>query len=131
MIKYDDEAKKLFGIEDPKCPAMNRSIIESFKNACDVLGVAFCRQLDVSSHKDDAWWVDYGSTFAFGAGEMFVSAEEMMLVLEHNMTYDDFSDWYWRWCDFDPKTCERKPGRINLRSWLMGARYDNEDDISK
>lgn len=97
-------------------------INKHFINACELLAQEFCKTLDVSYHKDDCHWVDYGNTFAFQAGEMFIDACDMMLVVENKMDYDAFSEWYYQWIAYDEKTGEPLPHRINLNSWLMGAR---------
>lgn len=94
----------------------------AFISACEQLARAFCDTLGISRHSDGCWWVDYGGTFAFQCGEMFAGAEDMMLVIENGMSWEDFVEWYYQFYDFDHETLEQKPNRINLRSWLMGAR---------
>lgn len=116
--------KILYENEDHK---FHNSFNCHFINACDQLAKEFCKTLDVSDHPGDAFWISYGVTFAFQCFEIFVNAEEMMLVIEHKMTYADFSEWYWEWveCDDDGNPL---PGRISLNSWLMGARYNNDKE---
>lgn len=100
---------------------MRHPASRAFLSACEGLAEAFCRQLGVSGGRDDAWWITPGEMFAFQAGQMFTGAEEMLLALEHGMDYGAWSEWYWQWteCGDDGG---RRPGSINLRSWLMGAR---------
>ena len=103
----------------------------AFINACDKLALHFCSTLGVSASSSDTWWVSYGSLFCFLGGEMFINAEDMMLVIEHRMTWEDFSEWYWQWNDMD-KDGNPLPNRVNLNSWLMGARPEMiTDNIDK
>lgn len=102
-----------------------------FISASDILAHEFCNTLAISCSHDDAWWIDYGGTFAFRSGEMFIDAGNMMLVIESGMEWDDFFEWYWQWNDFDHETFEQKPNRVNLRSWLTGARPDNSYEPNK
>lgn len=97
------------------------AVTKMFRAACDMLAKEFCKQLVVSDDPDDAWWISYGTAFAFMAGEMFVDAEEMTLTIENGLDYDSFSKWYWQWHDYEGHGI-RKPGRVNLRSWIMVAR---------
>lgn len=98
-----------------------------FIDACDRLAREFCKTLDVSVHPEDSWWVSYGSVFAFQCGEMFTNAEEMMLAIEHKMTYEEWAEWYWEWIRSDDNG-NPLPGRINLNSWLRGARYNDDKE---
>lgn len=85
-----------------------------FAASCERLAQAFCKTLDVTYHPDDCWWVSYGGVFAFQGGEMFADAGDMMLAIEFNMTYEQWSEFYDQWVNSE--------GKINLNSWLMGAR---------
>lgn len=97
----------------------------AFINDCDELALHFCSTLGVSPSSDDTWWVSYGGLFAFQCGEMFINAEDMMRVVEHRMTWEDFSEWYSQWTDYDSDgNGNPLPNRVNLNSWLMGARPD-------
>lgn len=100
---------------------------QHFIHACDLLALEFCRTLDVAYNSADCWWIDYGIGFAFQAGEMFADAGDMMLAIEHHMTYDQWAEWYWEWIKYDDNG-NPLPGRINLNSWLMGARYNNDKE---
>ncbi len=92
----------------------------NFIRACEGLARAFCDQLDISHRPENVWWIDYGGTFAFNCGEMFVNAADMMLVVEHKLTWEQFSEFYDQWVSSE--------GRINLNSWLMGARPEMTTD---
>lgn len=95
---------------------------KNFKTACDELAEAFCGQLGVD-HRD-SWWVAdvHGDVFCFLAGEMFTNCEDMVLAIEHRLTFDEFHDFYQQWTDHDFETGEPNPNAINLRSWIRGAR---------
>lgn len=93
----------------------------TYINACNKLALHFCSTLGVSPSSDDTWWVSYGGLFAFQCVEMFIHAEDMMRVIEHRMTWEDFSDWYSQWTDYDSDG-NPLPNRVSLNSWLMGAR---------
>lgn len=93
----------------------------TYINACNKLALHFCSTLGVSPSSDDTWWVSYGGLFAFQCGEMFIHAEDMMRVIEHRMTWEDFSEWYSQWTDYDSDG-NPLPNRVSLNSWLMGAR---------
>lgn len=103
------------------------SVNRDFMAACDRLAAHFCSTLGISASSSDAWWVSYGGLFAFQCGEMFIHAEDMMRVIEHRMTWEAFSEWYYQWNDMD-KDGNPLPGRVNLNSWLMGARPDITQD---
>lgn len=57
---------------------------------------------------------------------MFTNAEDMMLVIENEMSRDDYSEWYWHWIDADDGN--PLPNHVNLNSWLMGARPGNPEN---
>lgn len=110
-----------------KAPTYIANAIKRYVTACDELAVMFLGQLGLSDRKDyDWWWIEEpsGGILAFNAGEMFLNVEDVIRVIEAAMDYDSFMEWYGQWIDYDFDTGERKPHRINLRSWLMGARPD-------
>lgn len=95
---------------------------QNFKTACDDLAKAFCKQMDVDYK--DSWWVGEvpGDIFCFLVGEMFTNATDMVLAIEHKMSFDEFYAFYQQWTDHDFDTGEPNPNSVNLRSWIMGAR---------
>lgn len=110
-------------IDDFKNP-----VVRHFANACDLLAHEFCKRLGLDWGPGDCWWVAYGDVFAFQGGEMFASLADMALAVEHGMNFDEWSAWYWEWVKTDDDG-NPMPGRINLNSWLMGARHkDNTDN---
>lgn len=59
-----------------------------------------------------------------GIDAYFLNMETVVLVVDNAMSYEDFDEWYIQWTDYDMETWEPKPNRINLESWLKGARPD-------
>lgn len=92
------------------------SVNRDFMAACDRLAAHFCSTLGISASSDDVWWVSYGNVFAFQCGEMYTNAEDMMLVIEHRMTWEDYLEFYGQWIESEH--------HINLNSWLMGLRLE-------
>lgn len=70
------------------------SVNRDFMAACDRLAAHFCSTLGISASSSDAWWASYGGLFAFQCGEMFIHAEDMMRVIEHRMTWEDYIEFY-------------------------------------
>lgn len=87
----------------------------AYEAVCDTYAQRLIEQLGL--HKDDAYWVldEVGYVFAFG-DNYFLNMEEIVLLVDNCIGYDEFDEWYSQWTDFD------KENRINLRSWIMGAR---------
>lgn len=98
-----------------------------FIRACGTLAREFCETLGVSDHDSDIYWVSYGNVFSFVGGDMFTNAEDMMLAIEHKMTYEEWAEWYWQWTDTDDDG-HQLPNRVNLRSWLSGLRPETITD---
>lgn len=98
-----------------------------FIRACGTLAREFCETLGVSDHDSDIYWVSYGNVFSFVGGDMFTNAEDMMLAIEHKMTYEEWAEWYYQWTDTDDDS-HQLPNRVNLRSWLRGLRPETITD---
>lgn len=87
----------------------------AYEVVCDTYAQRLIEQLGL--RKDDAYWVsdEIGGTFAYG-DNYFLNMEEIVLLVDNCIGYDEFDEWYSQWTDFE------RENRINLRSWLMGAR---------
>ena len=88
--------------------------IAEFKNACDELA----RQVNHCLFEDsrDFFWVAdcVGGSCVFDDTD-FLTPAEMVLILEHHLTYDEYAEW---------RDANLDDGRyINIKSWLMGARH--------
>lgn len=88
---------------------------KAYEAVCDTYAQRLIEQLGLN--KDDAYWVsdEIGGTFAFG-DNYFLNMEEIILLVDNCIGYDEFDEWYCQWTDMD------REHRINLRSWIMGAR---------
>lgn len=88
---------------------------KAYETVCETYAQRLIEQLGLN--KDDAYWVsdEIGSTFAYG-DNYFLNMEEIVLLVDNGIDFDEFNEWYEQWTDFD------SDNRINLRSWLMGAR---------
>lgn len=112
-------------MKKPKVPVYIANVMRQYSESCDKIAKIFLEQLGMADRKDyDWWWVEEhgGGVLCFCGGEMFVNIENVILAIEAAMDYDSFSEWYSQWMAYDFETGEPLPRRINLPSWLMGAR---------
>lgn len=88
---------------------------KAYESVCDTYAQRLIEQLGLN--KDESYWVsdEIGGTFAYGDC-YFLNMEEIVLLVDNCIGYDEFNEWYCQWTDFE------RENRINLRSWLMGAR---------
>lgn len=107
----------------PKILPLVEGLISDYERTCQQLAVQFLWQLELSDAPDDYWWVadEPGGVLCFMGGEIFVGMEEIILTLRHRLDFDTFHKWYSQWVatDFNGNML---PNRINLRSWINGAR---------
>lgn len=113
MKKEKNNSKKTISAIDNVALAIWR-----FKASCNVLAKLVNKQLFEDSR--DWYWIGEkpGGSCDFGDTD-FLTPEEMVLVLEHRLTYDEYVEWR----DANIAYIERK-GFINLKSWIMGCRHD-------
>lgn len=92
-----------------------QALHKAYESVCDTYAQRLIEQLGM--RKDDAYWVsdEIGSTFAYG-DNYFLTMEEIVLLVDNCIGYDEFDEWYSQWTDME------REYRINLRSWIMGAR---------
>lgn len=65
---------------------------------------------------EDAWWA--GADAVDGVlciRDYYVNAEDVVLLVSNQVSFDDFMPWYMQWIDTESKN-------ICLRAWLNGAR---------
>lgn len=94
------------------------SAVSMFHNACNLLATLVNEQLFEGIR---TWyWIgdDVGGMCDFEESD-FLSPEEMVRIIEHHLTYDEYAEW--RDANLDNNRY------INLKSWLMGARHDMLD----
>lgn len=98
-------------------PSKNARLIQQFYAACNALANAVNVQLFESLR--EPYWVanEVGGLCDFEDTD-FLTPEEMVLVLQANLTYDEYVEWR----DANIKYGEIK-GNINLKSWLKGCRF--------
>lgn len=108
MKKIEDILKSIY-------TATPKTLHKAYEAVCDTYAQRLIEQLGLN--KDDAYWVsdDIGGTFAF-SDIYFLSMEEIIMLVDNCIGYDEFDDWYIQWADFD------SDNRTNLRFWIMGAR---------
>lgn len=94
------------------------SVVREFKKACDDLAELVNEQLFDGCR--EWYWIgdEVGGACDFEECDV-LNPEDMMRIIENNMTYDEYAEW--RNANLDHAQY------INLKSWLMGARHDMLD----
>ena len=95
-----------------------KETIELFKFACNLLATFVNKQLFDGCR--NWYWIgdEVGGACDFEETDV-LNPEDMVRVIENNMTYDEYAEW--REANIDNNRY------INLKSWLMGARHDMLD----
>ena len=102
----------------------NKSIIKAFSTACNNLAQAVNEQL--FDGKCTFCWIadEVGGLCDFG-GYVVLSPIEMVLIIDHHLTYDQVMEWIDAGVDYNR---EREGEEyINLDAWIKGARYEMLD----
>jgi hypothetical protein len=68
----------------------------------------------------DAYWIGGDITGVCGIGDYFVDLSDMVLVVDNNVSGEDYINWYWKFCGEYEKGTKQY---INLRSYLMNKGY--------
>ena len=58
--------------------------------------------------------------------DQFWNLEDMALAMDSNLTPDELLDWYWETVERRSVIKKRRKPTINLKSYIMGARYEKE-----
>lgn len=105
--------------------ASPKTLHAAYEAVCEAYAQRLCAQLGFMN-REDAYWIgdEPGGVLAVGIDAYFLNMETVVLVVDNAMSYEDFDEWYIQWTDYDMETWEPKPNRINLESWLKGARPD-------
>ena len=92
-----------------------KKIIKQYKDSCNELAELVNMQLFDVCRK--WYWIgdEVGGACDFEETDV-LNPEDMVRVIENNMTYDEYAEW--RDANLDHAQY------INLKSWLMGARHD-------
>ena len=92
-----------------------KETIELFKTTCNCLAELVNMQLFDGCRKW-SWIGDEGGGACDFEEADVLNPEDMVRIIENNMTYDEYAEW---------RDANLDDGRyINLKSWLMGARHD-------
>ena len=91
------------------------AVVKKYKESCNELAELVNKQLFDGCRK--WYWIgdDVGGVCDFDSVDT-LNADDMVRIIEHGMTYDEYAEW--RDANIDNKRY------INLRSWLMGLRHD-------
>ena len=103
---------------------LNKYIINIYRAACENLKGAANEQLFEGGRRP--YWIgdEVGGLCDFEE-YMILSTTDMVLIIEHDLTYEQVSEWINAGVDYN--FGREKTHYINLQSWLMGARYDMLD----
>ena len=94
----------------------------NYKFACNDILRAFAREYDVQVTDKD-WVGDIVGGIASVNEEYFMSLEEMLLMLNNNVSWTDFLAWW----DYNADCKYFGLNTMNLQSWIKGApRYPQE-----
>lgn len=90
--------------------------VEAYWKACQDLAEKVNEQLFDGCR--EIYWVggEIGGTCDY-EGSDFLTPEQMALIIQHEMTYEQYAEWRDSNNDHPEKW-------INLNSWLMGLRHD-------
>lgn len=87
----------------------------SYEQVCEEYRLRFCNQFGIDWH--DTYWILDRIGGGLDIIEYYViDMDELRYIVDHSMSFEDFEEWYEQWMDTENEK------RINLRSWLMGAR---------
>lgn len=86
---------------------------KAYETVCETYKQRLCEQLEVTG----AYWIgdDVGGCLDIN-GYYTIDIPEIVLLVDNCIDFDEFDAWYGQWVD------EENVRRINLRSWIMGAR---------
>ena len=103
---------------------MNKSIIKAFSTACNNLAQAVNEQLFDGKCKP-YWIADIVGGLCDFDGYAVLSPTDMVLIIDHNLTYDQVMEWINMGVDYNHWRVDEK--YINLDAWIKGARYEMLD----
>ncbi|HAB41831.1 MAG TPA: hypothetical protein DCE24_08240 [Porphyromonadaceae bacterium] len=105
-----------------------KTLRAAYNAVCEAYAQRFLAMLGFKNRDESYWISDFpGGVLAVGIGYYFVGMEEIVLAVDNAMSENEFDEWYQQWTDFDEEAMLSKPNRVNLQSWLMGARPDNDN----
>lgn len=102
--------------------ASPKTLHAAYEAVCEAYAQRLCAQLGFIN-REDSYWVgdERGGTLQL-SDNYFLGMEEIVLIVDNAMSYEDFDEWYTQRTDID-ENGECVYG-INLWSWFKGARPD-------
>lgn len=96
-----------------------KKLQHDYKAACDAYLHRFCELIEMDKYYAD--WVDVGGIAEIG--DYYVSMQDMITAVEHNVGYEQFIKWY----DYTLRAGALSLPTPNLDAWLRGCpRYSEE-----
>ncbi len=95
--------------------ATPKNLHKLYEVVCETYKQRLCEQWDIPYNK--SYWIGdiIGETVDIN-GYYTINMPEIVQLVDNCIDFDEFNEWYEQWTDFD------SDNRINLRSWIMGAR---------
>ena len=103
---------------------LNKYNINIYRAACENLKEAVNNQL-FEGGRTPYWIGDEVGGLCDFEEYIILSATDMVLIIEHDLTYEQVSEWINAGVDYN--FGREKTHYINLQSWIMGARYNMLD----
>ncbi len=89
-----------------------------YEQVCNTYADRLLKQLGYKKNENTYWIADHVGEVLDIHGYYFLDMPDIALLVDNEIGYEEFDDWYTQWVDLDNKQ------RINLRSWIMGARNE-------
>lgn len=102
-------------IDDMRELSTSLALCEKFSNVCNELAGRINHLLFEDS-REFHWILDIPGGLCDFEDTDLLTPDEMVLILEYNMSYEQYAEWR-------EANLTHKP-TINLRSWLMGLRHE-------
>lgn len=104
-------------------PKLMNTLRDNYKKACDAYLHRFCELIEMDTHYAD--WVDVGGTAEIG--DYYVSMQDMITAVEHNVGYEQFIKWY----DYNLRAGGLCLHTCNLDAWLKGCPTYSEEQMKR
>lgn len=103
---------------------LKKHIIRLYRAACENLKGAVNEQL-FDGGRSPYWIGDEVGGLCDFEGYIILSATDMVLIIEHDLTYEQVSEWINAGVDYNREREGEK--YINLDAWIKGERYEMLD----
>lgn len=94
-----------------------------YRKACDAYLERFCELIEMDMHYAD--WVDVGGVA--NIGDYYVSMQDMITAVEHNVCYEQFIKWY----DYTVRCATANLSGCNLYNWLHNCPVYTDEQIER